>query len=518
MPEQDKWKPQHSYWLIAAAVMLATFIEVMDTSIATVAVPYIAGSLSASYDEATYVLTFYLLSNAVFLPSSGWFSERFGRKRYLVASIIVFTVASFFVGSSTSLIMILLARLIQGAGGGALQPLSQAIIQESFPEGKKGLGMAMFALGVVVAPVIGPTLGGWLTDTLSWRWAFYINLPIGALAIFMVMRYVEDPPYIKEARPGPLDKYGLGLLALGLGLMQIILDRGQENDWFGATWIRISFPIMLACLIGFLVYEFLAKQPLVDLRIFKNRNFAVGCLLIFLFGASIYTLITLLPLYYQSLMGYSATSSGLVVSPRGIGAVLVMPLVGFASSRIDNRWLIATGFTVFAICSLLIGRVYFGISPSTMLFPIMFSGAGLGVIFVPLATITLADLPKERVGNATGLFNLLRNIGGSVGIATANTILARHEQLHRTELSHNFGRGQGMLQKQLFNMTRFLDMHFTNSTAVRKAMAMFQGNLTQQAQLWSYVDNFRYVAFMCLCCVPVVFALKKAKGKPEAAA
>jgi DHA2 family multidrug resistance protein len=519
MPEQSgNWKPQHSYWLVAASVMLATFIEVMDTSIATVAVPYIAGSLSSSNDEATYVLTFYLLSNAVFLPSSTWFAQRFGRKRYLIASIAVFTVASFFVGSSTSLMMILLSRLVQGAGGGALQPLSQAIIQESFPSDKKGLGMAMFALGVVVAPVIGPTLGGWLTDTLSWRWAFYINLPVGALAMFMVGRYVEDPPYIQEAKPGRLDKVGLGMLAIGLGLMQIVLDRGQENDWFGATWIRVAVPVMIVMLISFCVYQFFARNPLVDLRVFKNRNFAVGCVLIFMFGASIYSVITLLPLFYQSLMGYTATASGLVVSPRGIGAVAVMPVVGFLSSRIDNRKIIATGFLVFASCSLLLGRIYLQISPYSMLFPIMLSGAGLGMIFVPLATTTLGGLPNEQVGNASGLFNLLRNIGGSVGIAVANTILARHEQLHRTELSYHLSSGADTLQDQLRHMTRFLESKVAAPTALSKTLALAQQNLTHQAQLWSYIDNFRYVSLLCFACVPIVFALKKVAGKAKHAA
>src|SRR5438477_7978462 len=296
------WKPSASPWLIAAAVMLATFMEVLDTSIASVTLPHIAGSLSASTSEATWVLTTYLVANAVVLPSSSWFALRFGRRRFLLLCIVIFTISSFFCGAATSLGSILIARTIQGAGGGALQPLSQAILLESFPPEKRGAAMAVFALGVVVAPVLGPTLGGWLTDQYSWRWAFYINIPIGVIAIFMLSRFVTDPPYIRNAKPGRIDAIGLGLLAVSLGFLQVILDKGQEDDWFGATWIRWATLACLFAFVLFLVRELRVRNPLVDLTIFKNRNFALGCLLITLFGAAIYGLVTLLPLFYQELM------------------------------------------------------------------------------------------------------------------------------------------------------------------------------------------------------------------------
>src|ERR1700683_4045157 len=283
----DQGKPARNPWFIAIAVMLATFMEVLDTSIAAVALPYIAGSLSASNDEATWVLTSYLLANAIILPASSWFSLRFGRKRFLITCIVIFTVSSFACGAATSLALILIARAVQGAGGGALQPLSQSILLETFPPQKRGLAMAVFALGVVVAPVLGPTLGGWLTDAYSWRWAFYINIPVGIFAIFMISRYVVDPPYIKHARAGKFDGIGLGLLAVWLGALQIILDKGQEDDWFGATWIRWAAAILLTHLVSFLIREFRHQKPLVDLRVFKHRNFAIGCLLIGLFGAAI---------------------------------------------------------------------------------------------------------------------------------------------------------------------------------------------------------------------------------------
>src|SRR5580692_8516195 len=403
-------KPAVNPWLIAVSVMLATFMEVLDTSIASVALPYIAGSLSATNDEATWVLTSYLVANAVVLPASGWFALKFGRKRFLITCIIIFTVSSFACGAAWSLGTILIARAIQGAGGGALQPLSQAILLESFPPDKRGMAMAVFALGVVVAPVLGPTLGGWLTDTYSWRWAFYINIPIGIFAIFMIMREVEDPPYIKNAKPGRIDGIGLGLLAVWLGCLQIILDKGQEDDWFGAPWIRYASLILVVCFVLFIVRQFLHDHPLVNLRVFRHRNFTLGCILIGLFGAGIYGLVTLLPLFYQELMGYTAFAAGWAVSPRGIGAICAMPVIGYLTAKIDNRWLIAFGFGLFGFASLWFGEVNLDIGQWTFLWAILISGFGSGCVFVPLSTTTMAFLKNEEIGNASGLYNLFRNI------------------------------------------------------------------------------------------------------------
>src|SRR4051812_2541901 len=443
-------------WLIALAVMLATFMEVLDTSIAAVALPYIAGSVSATNDEATWVLTSYLVANAVVLPASSWLSLRFGRKRFLLFCIFLFTAASFACGAATSLGMILIARALQGAGGGALQLLSQSILLETFPPEKRGMAMAVFGLGVVVAPVLGPTLGGWLTDAYSWRWAFYINIPVGVLAIILISRFVEDPPYIKDAKPGKLDKIGFGLLAIWLGAMQLILDRGQEDDWFGATWVRYAFVIMVVCFVWFIISQFTTAKPITDLTIFKNRNFTMGAILIFLFGGCIYGAVTILPLFYQNLMAYDAFSSGLVVSPRGIGAILAMPLVGILVSRVDTRILVSFGFLVFGLCSFAWSNLNTQISPWSLTIPIIISGFSLGFVFVPLNTASLGDLPPQKVGNASGLFNLMRNVGGSVGISVVNTILARHEQLHRTELLHNLSATNHNVQQALAQQTQFL--------------------------------------------------------------
>jgi DHA2 family multidrug resistance protein len=518
MAEDDKpaagVSPAKNPWLIAVSVMLATFMEVLDTSIASVALPYIAGSVSATNDEATWVLTSYLVANAIVLPASSWFSLKFGRKRFLITCIIIFTVSSFACGAAGSLAVILIARAVQGAGGGALQPLSQAILLESFAPEKRGLAMAVFALGVVVAPVLGPTLGGWLTDTYSWRWAFYINIPIGIFAIFMIMREVEDPPYIKNAKPGRIDGIGLGLLAVWLGCLQIILDKGQEDDWFGAPWIRYASLILVVCFVLFIVRQFLHDHPLVNLRVFRHRNFTLGCILIGIFGAAIYGLVTLLPLLYQELLGYNAVSAGLAVSPRGLGAIVAMPVIGILTAKIDNRWLIALGFVMFGVSSLWFGRVNLGISQWSFIWAIIISGFGSGCIFVPLSTTTMAGIPNEEIGNASGLYNLMRNIGGSIGISVVNTIVARHEQLHRNEMSRAFSGANPTLQAQLQGMKEFLMAQGASATtALHQAYGLLNGELTQQARLWAYVDDFRYIALGCFACIPVVFLLKKAVGR-----
>jgi len=511
---QDRSTTTGSPWLVAIAVMLATFMEVLDTSIAAVALPYIAGSLSASNDEATWVLTSYLVANAIVLPASSWFSLRFGRKRFLIACIVIFTVSSFACGAATSLALILIARAVQGAGGGALQPLSQAILLESFPPEKRGSAMAVFALGVVVAPVLGPTLGGWLTDSYSWRWAFYINIPVGIFAVLMISRYVKDPEYIRDAKPGKLDGIGLGLLAVWLGALQIILDKGQEDDWFGATWIRWAFTILIVAFVLFLIRQLRHKQPLVDLGVFRYRNFTLGCLLIALFGAAIYGLITLLPLFYQELMRYTALAAGWAVSPRGIGAIIAMPIIGYLTAKIDNRWLIALGFALFGISALWFGRVNLEIGQWSFIWAILISGFGSGCVFVPLSTTTMAFLRNEEIGNASGLYNLLRNIGGSIGISIVNTIVARHEQLHRNELAASLNPGRVTVQGTIHGMQGYLAAQGASATdALHQAYGLIGQDLNSQARLWSYVDDFRYMALMCFGCIPIVFLLQKSVGK-----
>jgi DHA2 family multidrug resistance protein len=500
-------------WLIAISVMLATFMEVIDTSIASVALPHIAGSLSATTDEATWVLTSYLVANAVVLPASGWLSLRFGRKRFLIVCILIFTASSFVCGASTSLAMILIARAVQGAGGGALQPLSQAILLESFPPNKRGSAMALFGLGVVVAPVLGPTLGGWLTDQYSWRWAFYINLPVGALALFMISKYIHDPPYIKNAKVGKIDSIGLGLLALWVGALQVVLDKGQEDDWFGTVWIRWAVVIIVVGLAAFLVREFRARHPLVDVNVFCNRNFAIGSALIALFGGVIYGVVTLLPLFYQTLLGYTASAAGWAVSPRGIGAICIMPVIALLTSKIDNRLLILTGFVVFGITSIEMAHITMSISPTSMLWPIIISGAASGMVFVPLSTVSMGTLKNEQIGNAAGIFNLFRNVGGGVGISVVNTLISRHEQIHMSDLTANLGAQNSAYTQMLSANQAAMGAHAASNVAAQRAYALIENTVTQQATLLSYVDDFRYLAIACFGCGVLVLFLARVKAK-----
>jgi DHA2 family multidrug resistance protein len=498
-------------WLIAASVMLATFMEVLDTAIASVALPYIAGSLSASNDEATWVLTSYLVANAIVLPASNWCSLRFGRKNFLVVCVIIFTVASFACGAAPTLPLMLLARIVQGAGGGALQPLSQAILFESFPPAKRGAAAAVFAFGVVVAPVLGPTLGGWLTDTYSWRYAFYINIPVGILAVIMISRFVHDPPYIKNAKVPPFDNLGFGTLVVWTGCLQIILDKGQEDDWFGATWIRWAFCFMITAFIWWLWISWNKKNPLVQLKVLKNRNFAIGCLLIFLFGVAIYSTVTVLPLFYQELLGYTAFTAGLVVAPRGIGAICGMPVIGYLSNKVDPRYLLTFGFVLFGMTTFYFGQITLDISPHTLLVPILITGFGLSFVFVPITTAAYGTLPNEQIGNASGLFNLMRNVGGSIGISVASTLLTRRAAVHQNLIVNSVPQTGQQFQNSLQNTTGYLTDSYGHANAAAPAAATLYRELLRQASSWAFVDVFRWLSLLSFFCVFAVWMLKKVK-------
>lgn len=507
-------------WLIAVSVMLATFMEVLDTAIASVALPYIAGSLSASNDEATWVLTSYLVANAVVLPASNWLSLRFGRKRFLITCVIIFTVASFFCGAAPTLGFMLIARVIQGAGGGALQPLSQSILLESFPPEKRGAAMAFFAFGVVVAPVLGPTLGGWLTDTYSWRYAFYINIPIGIFAVFMMSRYIRDPEYITKAKVSKFDSIGLGTLAIWIGCLQIILDKGQEDDWFGAMWIRWAALILVVTLTWFIVHSWRSKTPLVNLRTLKDRNFGLGCGLMIMFGLCIYSMITVLPLFYQELLGYTAFAAGLVVGPRGIGSIIGMPVIGYLGNKVDARYLLTFGFIGFGIMSLYFGNLTLDISPWTLLVPIVVTGFALSFVFVPITTQAYSTLRNDQIGNASGIFNLVRNIGGSIGISIAQTLLVRRSDAHQVDIVGYVSQTQYWFEERLSALTGYLTQHTAAPNAAGAAAGTLYQQLGRQALLWAFVDVFRWMSLICFACVVLVWFFKKARpgARPPAGA
>jgi DHA2 family multidrug resistance protein len=496
-------------WLVTVSVMLPTFMEVLDTAIASVALPYIAGSLSASNSEATWVLTSYLVANAVILPASNWFARRFGRKRFLLTCVCIFTVASFFCGAAPSLGVILLARVCQGAGGGALQPLSQSILLESFPIQKRSMSMAAYGLGIVVAPVIGPTLGGWLTDTFSWRYAFYINIPVGILAFIMITRFVHDPPYIKNAKVGAFDNIGFGLLMVWTGSLQIVLDKGQEDDWFGATWVRWTVTALVVSLLLWIWHSWTHPNGLLDLHVLKDRNFRTGCILVAMLGMCIYITIAILPLYYQEILGYTAFTAGLVVGPRGIGSFIGSPIIGILGSRFDGRKLMTLGFLGFGVCSFIFSMINLDIGPYTLLFPIMLTGFALSFVFVPMATLMMATIPRKEMGNATGLSNMLRNIGGSIGISMATTALVRRAALHQTELGGHITASTWVYQQKAAAIAGYVGHRLGPAQGRPGAMGLVYRLMEQQSALMAYVDIFRWTAVLAFICAAMSWLFKK---------
>ncbi len=414
--------------------MSATFMVVLDGTVVSVALPHIAGNLSASTDEATWSLTSYLVANAIVLPATGWLGSLLGRKRLLLGCIAMFTLASIACGVANSLDALILARIIQGLGGGAMQPISQAVLLESFRPSKRGVAMAIFGMGIVVAPIIGPTLGGWITDNYSWRWVFYINVPVGMLAVLLVQAFVEDPPYIRHARATRIDFVGLILLALWVGSLHIMLDKGQEEDWLSSSLIRGLLVMTLLAFPVFVLWELRAKEPIVNLRILRNRNFLTGCALITVVGAILYGSTALLPLFLQTLLGYPALQSGLAVSPRGLGSFVGMFVVGRLVGLVDNRLLLLVGFSALGYSAYALGNLNFEIAPINVIGPNILNGLAMGFIFVPLTTSAMGRLRNEEMPNATGIYNLLRNIGAAAGIALMTTFLARGAQVHQAAL------------------------------------------------------------------------------------
>ena len=488
-------------WLITIAVMLGTFMEVLDTSVANVALPHIAGSLSASVDEATWVLTSYLVSNAIVLPATGWLGRTFGRKNFLLFCIFLFTFASFMCGAATTLPMLIAARILQGVGGGALQPIAQAILLESFPLAKRGQAMAAYTLGIVFAPIIGPTLGGWITDNYSWRWVFYINIPVGLVATAMIWTLIHDPPHIRNAVRGKIDYWGLSLMAIWLATLQIVLDKGQQDDWLGAAWIRWFVLICGISFIAFVIRELRTDDPIVNLRVLKNRNFAIGTTVVALVGVVLYGSTALIPEYLQGLMGYSALQSGLTVSPRGIGSIVAILFVSRLIGKVDGRFLIAIGLGLLALSSWQLGQVNLEVSSRSITWPIILNGAGISFLFVPLSVITTSTLKTEDIGNATGLFNLMRNLGGSVGISMVTTLLARQSQSHQNILAAHVTPYDPETQQRLLAMSTHM--------LPQQALGVLYEQVVQQATLWAFVSNFRLMAFLCLGCVALAFVFRK---------
>jgi len=510
--DRETWEPAVNPWLIALSVILPTFMEVLDTSIANVALNNIAGSMSVSYSEATWVLTSYLISNAIVLPLTDWLGNRFQRKRFLLFCIFLFTVSSLFCGLSISLPMLLFMRVVQGIGGGAMAPISQAILMESFPARRQGTAQALFGLGVVVAPVVGPVLGGWLTDSYSWRWIFYINVPIGLVAMWAIQQTVEDPPWVRNSNPGPLDLVGLVALSLWLGCQEVALDKGQEDDWFSSDLIRT----MVACAaIGFVIFiirELRAPRPMVELHIFINRNYAVGTVLIFLTSVLIYGIGLLTPQFLQQLMGYSSLNAGVATSPLGLGAVISMVLVGFLVSRVDARMIVVFGFLVFAFAAYHFSQINLGISPWSIFWPQILAGSAMGFLFVPVNVLGTAPLRRDQLGSATGFMNLMRNVGGSVGIAMVSTFLARQSQVHQTVLTRNLAPGDPQLSWAVSGIQHYLHIRQCSSgSGAEGALGTVYRILQQQSSLLAFADMYLRLGAIALVATVLVILFRKVR-------
>ena len=508
-----EWRPSVNPWMVAISVMLSTFMVVLDSSIANVALPHIAGSLSASTDESTWVLTSYLVSSAIMLPASGWIARRIGRKRLLMLSILSFTGSSMLCGMALGMPMLILARVLQGAGGGGMQPLAQSILLESFPPAQHGKAMAAYGVGIVVAPVIGPTLGGWITDSYSWRWIFYINLPVGLLALFMANLFIEDPPYLRQITRTAIDYLGFGLMAIWLGAMQLVLDKGQEADWFGATWIRwVTALSAMACL-GFVARELTTREPIVELRALLNRNFAIGTGITTLYGFVLYGVTAILPLFLQTVLGYSALDSGLAVSPRGLGSLSAMLVVGMLVNYVDGRLLLCTGLAIFGYSTLELSHVNLQIGMASVALPNFINGFGGGFVFVPLTTMAMGLLRKQEMGNASGIYNLMRNIGGSVGIAVLTANLSRGSQVHQTYLAGHLTPSSPASQSAAQGLSGYLSTYGATdpASAGYRALGALYQQLQQQAAMLTYADNFRLLAILSLICIPMVLFLIPAR-------
>ncbi|MHB8654575.1 MAG: DHA2 family efflux MFS transporter permease subunit [Terriglobia bacterium] len=498
-------------WIIAIAVMSSTFMEVLDTTVVNVSLPHIAGDLSATIDESTWVLTSYLVANAIVLPITGWLANYFGRKRLLIAAVTGFTAASFLCGLAPNLPLLIIFRVIQGACGGGLQPLSQAVLLEAFPPKERGKAMAFWALGIVVAPMLGPVLGGWLTDDYSWRWVFYINIPIGVIAIIMTKLFIFDPPYIRRGS-SRVDYWGIGMLAVGIGALQILLDKGQEEDWFGSHWITGLAIVSGVSLLIFVIRELRVPHPVVDLRVFKIRSYATGVFLMTVVGFVLYGSLVLLPIFLQTLLGYPAVQAGIAMAPRGFGSFITMPIIGMIMARFDPRKLLVIGmatasFTLFQLSWLNLDAGYWQI-----FWPQIIQGMALAFLFVPLTTATMAPISQERMGNATSIFNLMRNIGGSIGIASATTMIARREQVHTNILGQHINLYDMAARMRIAGLRAFfMSKGADSASATHQAYAALFGLVQRQAAMQSFIEVFWLMGVIFLAIVPLVFIMRKPK-------
>jgi DHA2 family multidrug resistance protein len=511
--DQEIWRPKYNPWLVAVVVAMAAFMEVLDTSIANVALPYIAGNLAASNDQSTWVLTSYLVSNAIVLPISGWLATTLGRKRFFTACLAVFTASSLLCGLAPSLPFLLFFRVLQGAGGGGLQPMAQAILADTFPPEQRGLAFALYGITAVTAPTIGPTLGGWITFNYSWRWIFFINLPVGIATLFLVRRFVEDPPYLSRLKAAgvKLDYLGIALLTVGIGSLQILLDKGQEDDWFGSHFITTLAVLTAVCLISLVIWEWFQKAPIIDVHMFKSFNFASSCLMMFMLGVLLFSSLVLMPLFLQTLLGYTSQIAGLALSAGGLVLLIEMPIVGQLTTKVQARHLIAVGWLALAAAMYYsTRRIDLQMSFRAATWLRIAQVVGLGFLFVPISLVAYVGIAPEKNNAVAGLINFMRNMGSSVGTSLVTTLIARRSQFHQFRLVEKVRIDNSNLLNLSNGLTHALT-HFglERRDALAHAYASIYRSLQAQAAALAYIDTFKVLSIMSAIMFCLSFFLKK---------
>jgi MFS transporter, DHA2 family, multidrug resistance protein len=516
----DTWKPRANPWLIAITVTLATFMEALDSSIANVALPHIAGSLSATTDEGTWVLTSYLVSNAVVLPISGWISNRIGRKRFYMTCVLLFTLTSLLCGLAPSLGMLVIFRIIQGAAGGGLQPSEQSILADTFPPAKRSMAFAIYGMAVVLAPAIGPTVGGWITDNYSWRWIFFLNIPVGIVSLYFTRRLVEDPPYLDSERKRrvPVDYWGLGLLVVAIGGLQMMLDKGQEDDWFSSRFIVGCAVAAGAGLVLFLARELTTDHPIIDLRLFRKRNFAMTQLVMFMVGASLYSSTVLIPQFLQQLMGYSAERAGMALSIGGLVLMVLFPVAGLITNRFDPRLIVTCGFVLTTIGLVRLANLNLGVDFGTAVSWRAMIACGLPFLFVPINTMCYIGIPQNKFNEVSGMNSLMRNVGGSVGISFVTTLIARREQAHQSALAVHMRPGSVAYERMLSGLAgAYQHSGMAMPDAVHHAAAQLYRMMQLQARTLAYVDTVWVLVFLTACLIPLPYLMQRPKRNQSSA-
>ena len=512
----QNWKPSHNPYLVAITVTLATFAEVLDSSIANVALPHIAGTLGATYEEATWVLTSYLVSSAIVLPVSGWLSNFIGRKRFYMLCVALFTASSVLCGFAPSLTFLIVARIIQGAGGGGLQPSEQAILADSFPPEKRGMAFALYGMAVVVAPAVGPTLGGWITDNYSWHWIFFINLPVGLLSLFLTQRMVEDPPWIKERKGSSIsiDYIGLALIVVGVGCFQVLLDKGQQDDWFASPFITAMAWIGFPTLVAFFLWEWYHDHPIVDVRLLQNRNFGTAVFFSFVLGIVLFGSTVLIPQFLQTSLGYTAERAGMALSPGGLALMVMMPIAGILTSRkgVDPRVLVSIGFFTMAMTLRMMTIVYPGIDFKTMVLLRMVQVLPMAFIFIPISTLNYIGVPIEKNNQVSGMSNFARNIGGSIGTSFLGIFQSRQNQTHQNMFAAHTSHGDPNFENMVAGLkSLFMSQGFDAVVASKKALAMVYQTMHAQANALSFQNSFFVMSMLVLVLVPLPFIMRKPK-------